>query len=268
MGSNVLVEFDSSGQEMRLMADFSQDVNLLNIFRSEKPYDDAHSFTGSRLPAVPIPFDDFLVRYAAKEDYIAGPKGLRYQGKFTNLSCQYRIGIPALRFKARIDYGMNVDLETAEIWKSTYLRTYPGVPQYWKNSIKLAKAKGYSESLGGSRYYIDQWSKKMLWQSESSAINQPIQGTGADMKYLAINTLRKYFPSLRPRMAAPRFRMDMHDGIFYVMENSRHLARTVLEMRDVLSELPYKKLWGWEPSIPFPWDAAMGPSWGELEEVK
>lgn len=266
--SKVLIEFDSSGQEMRLMADISQDPNMCQIFRNDPPYDDAHGFTGSKLAKPVMSFEEFIQRKLAKDPEVTGPRGLRYQGKFTNLSCQYRISPKGLRIKVRIDYDMIISLQEAERIINTYLQTYPGVRTYWRNSIALAKAQGFSETLAGSRYYINRWSKKDIWGSESSAINHRIQGTGADMKYLAIAMIRRYFKKFWITTRKPKFRKDLHDGIFFVTELTRETEKLVRSARNMLGELPYNKLWGWQPSIPFPWDAAMGPHWGALEELK
>ena len=43
----LLVEFDAAGQETRIIADLSQDKNMLSIFNNPPPDDDLHSFMGS-----------------------------------------------------------------------------------------------------------------------------------------------------------------------------------------------------------------------------
>jgi hypothetical protein len=36
----------------------------------------------------------------------------------------------------------------------------------------------------------------------------------------------------------------------------------------MLDNLPYEEAWSFVPTIPFPWDAKVGKSWGSLREVK
>jgi hypothetical protein len=40
----------------------------------------------------------------------------------------------------------------------------------------------------------------------------------------------------------------------------------ILAAREMLSDLPYKRMWNWEPTVPFPFDCSVGESWGTLQE--
>lgn len=243
------------------MAELSQDSNMIAILNRPPPQDDLHSFTGSQFAG--MSFDSFLLAKEKKIETIVGPRGYRYQGKFVNLSSQYRIGTRSLRIKARVDYGMNVDFGTIKNWQKTYHATYPGVKDYWIAAIQRAREFGFAITLGGRRFkiqYLNSDDDKLVWSSEQSAINHPIQGSGADMKQLAIAIIASLFSHFR-------FAWDLHDGIFYRLVNSPFALEQILEVRHALNHLPYKEAWGWEPSIPMLWDASVGPDWGSLKEV-
>jgi len=252
----LLVQFDSSGQEARLMAELSKDPLMCQIFRDGK---DFHGYTGSRLGG--MSYEHFMREYQQSNPVVSGEHGLRYQGKFTNLSCQYRIGAKKLRTKARVDYGMKVSLDTSKEWLNIYNHTYVGVPQYQNRAIEIARQRGYAETLAGRRFYISYWDVDHEWGSGQSAINHPIQGSGADMKYLAKAMIKRHFKWLR-------WNFDLHDGLWYVAEHCRNLDSKILSVRAMLNELPYAKAWGWTPTIPFLWDATVGINWGEMRNVK
>lgn len=254
-----LGELDASGQEARFMAELSQDTNMLYVFNSPPPYDDIHSFTGAKIAG--LGFEDFIKAYKAGNDAVAGPFGYRYCGKFCNLSGQYRAGTKKTRIVARVDYGLDKDFLTIKSWQDTYKRTYSGIPRYWDRAIRVAKANGYAETLAGRRFYIQDWSKDMEWSSGSSAINFPVQGSGADQKELAIAILRRTMPELE-------FGIDLHDGLYYWIPAGQDAEALMRKARTTLNNLPYKKAWGWSPGIPLPWDAAFGDSWGSIEEVR
>ena len=255
----LLIELDAAGQEARFMADLSQDKNMLSIFNRPPPDDDLHSFMGSVISG--MSFDAFLEAKIKKLFAVVGPRGFRYQGKFINLSCQYRIGVRALRIKARIDYDMVVDFGKAQTWKKNFLKAYPSVKDYWADAIDRAKQYGYAETLGGRRFAITMFDNpEMEWASEQSAINTPIQGSGADQKELGIAMLTDVHPNLR-------FSWDLHDGLFYRVPNTASAIDQALEARETLNNLPYEEAWGWEPSLPMPWDVSIGPNWGSLEEL-
>jgi len=93
-------------------------------------------------------------------------------------------------------------------------------------------------------------------------INYPIQGTGADKKYLALAVLR----NLLPRWGG-KFYMELHDGVFVIVppDKSRQAGEVIQKQ---LSNLPYKSAWGIDLPIHFPVDAKISSeSWGDLKNL-
>lgn len=253
-----LLEYDAAGQEARLMAIQSRDEAMLYIFGQPSPRDDQHSYTGARIGG--YDFDEFLALKDQGVEAIVGSKGLRYCGKFNNLSQQYRVGAKKNRLVARVQYGLDIDLDTSKLWGRIYHNAYPGVRLYWRDAIDRAKALGYAETLGGRRFRLVLWDDDNKWGTESSAINFPIQGTGADMKELAITTLYLKYPEVD-------FMMDMHDGIFYTTNTCSATDELARDIRHTLNRLDYRTAWDFDPPIPLPWDGAIGDSWGAMRKV-
>lgn len=194
----------------------------------------------------------------------AGPRHrFTVQGKIVsncNLSMQYRVGAAKHRVMARVQYGLQKDMTTINRWRSLYHSTYPEVKTYWQRAINLARTRGYAETLAGRRYYITKWDAENRWSSESSAINFPIQGSGADMKNLAITQLAKHFPQFE-------FVFDVHDGIFVWADKNKQGMQDVLAAKEMLNAMDYEAAWGWKPRIPLTWDASVGVTWGEMKEI-
>ena len=249
-----LVEFDAAGQENRIMAIMSQDETMLNIFKNGM---DIHSYTGADLAG--ISYEKFMELKAAGNEAVTGGHGFRYQGKFNNLSNQYRAGVKTQRVVARVQYGMNVDFMKVKDWQDAWHKLYPGVKQYWKDAIRRAKELGYAETLGGRRFYLTNWSGDSRWSTESSSINHPIQGTGADMKELAVAVLTR-------KCLDFEYAFDLHDALFGYVDIDMPDSR-LLEMREILNTLPYEKVWGIKLPISLPWDCQVGPNWGEMREL-
>jgi len=99
----------------------------------------------------------------------------------------------------------------------------------------------------------------------------PIQGSGADMKYLAIAAMRQKFPELT-------FWGEIHDEIIYTVsyKTAEELtgwaypdsAETICaKVKKLLDNLPYRKAWGWEPKVPFTWTVSHGLNWKELHDI-
>ena len=255
-----LVELDFAGQEMRLMGALSKDKRMLEVF-GPGGHGDAHSLTGAEVGRVP--FAQFMRRKKAGDPEIVGPKGLRYQGKFINLSLQYRTSAKTLRRKARVDYDFDATPKQAKEWYRSYHRLYPGVKLYWDRAIGAAKRNGFAETLGHRRHPLPRWrfsNPDHQWAAESTAINYPIQGTGADMKELGIAVALSSYDFLQ-------FAFDLHDGLFFwVPEDTPD--EWLLDVRHTLSHLPYNAAWGWVPPVELPVDLQVGKRWGEMGELQ
>ena len=249
-----LVEFDADGQEFKWMAVASGDPTMLELCL---PGQDPHSYMGAQIAH--LNYFELMVLVAGEDE-----NGLmkRKMGKLGNLSLQYRTSAKRLCSVARVDYDIPMSLNEADhIW-STYQRTYVMVPVYWDNQIVKVKKAGYVETFGGRRVQMSgNWEKRETrWSLESTAINFPIQGTGADQKYLALACVRDYCHAHRIR-----FMLDMHDGMYFFVPKTL-TATAVPHMKNVLDTLPYKKAWGFEPPVPMTFSAKVGPSWGGLKK--
>lgn len=257
-----LIELDFAGQEFRWMAVESGDPTMLNLCR---PGEDAHAYMGARALGT-MTYDQLRACLKANPDDPVG-KPMRKFGKVGNLSLQYRTYPKTLVKVAAIQHKVKLNLAEAEALRATYLTTYRAVPQYWKRQIALARQVGYIQTLAGRGVHLgsmDTWKYvdggDATWQHESTAINFPIQGVGADQKYLALLVARNYLPKVDGY-----FYLELHDGLFFIVPKDKS-QRAAQELKALLSNLPYKRAWGVDLPIQFPVDAKRGPSWGELKE--
>lgn len=252
-----LLEFDFAGQEFRWMAVEANDPTMLEMCQ---PGEDAHSFMGARIHG--MEYLELKQRVADPNDNDASQ--FRYLGKFANLACQYRTSAPTLRRMAAIQYGVKIsDGQSSEI-HTTYQKTYKQVPSYWRRAIYRAKKNGYAETCAGRRVQLlpgEQWTSDNKWSLESTGINFPIQGAGADQKYLALLVLKDHLPQFDAK-----FYFELHDGLFVIAPIAK-AEGAAIKVRHLLSNLPYQRAWGVTLPIQFPVDAKRGTTWGNLEKV-
>lgn len=247
-----LVEFDASGQEFRWMAIKSGDLTMLALCEEGE---DMHAYMGAQL--VNADYKTLMVEAKVKDSQAEKD---RYLGKVANLSLQYRTFPKTLRKVARVQYGLPMELPEAQRIHRTYQLTYSRVPLYWQRQISLAKRQGYVETLAGRRVQlVGDWGGPLGWQMESTALNYPVQGTGADQKYLALQVLKPYLTEI-----GAYFAWDLHDGIYFWVPDAM-VERMLTEGKWVLDNLPYRSAWGFDPPVPLPWDAKSGKSWGSLK---
>ncbi len=250
-GFPLLAEFDFSGQEMRLMADRSGDERMIAAWREGK---DLHAMTGAAL------FHRDYGKFV--EALHAGDKETKKQrmaGKVTNLASQYRIGWRKFQFATAADHEMYLTDHEAKAYLSGYKAAWPGVVRYWDKAVVWARARKYAETVGGRRVALDfPLDPRAAYADEQTAINFPIQGSGGDLKIVALFVL---IPWVRDDRA--RFLLDLHDGVFLSVRDEE----TAREMLRALNGIDWKGMLGWEPKVPIVVDGKLGPSWGQLKEM-
>jgi len=247
-----IVECDASGQEFRFMAILSGDETMLQLCA---PGEDAHSYMGSRI--VQMDYKQFM------DEVKSGKKKAKLDrnlGKFANLSFQYRISAKSATAKARVNYNLDVREPFIANVKNVYLSTYTGIQEYWQRQIHKASKQGYVETLAGRRVSLESTSQRSNWAVESTAINYPVQATGADQKYLAFMCLKPVLTKFGGHLF-----FELHDGIYMIVPDER-VPQFAVEVKKLLDNLPYQKAWGFTPPIPLPWDCKTGKRWSELKE--
>jgi DNA polymerase I-like protein with 3'-5' exonuclease and polymerase domains len=256
-----LIEADFAGQEYRWMAVESNDPVMLGMCA---PGEDPHSFMGSNIQ----PSLTYEWIKANREDNPVA-KQIRKLGKVGNLSCQYRTGPITLVKVAAVQHGVKLDVGEATLVVGTYKRTYRRVPVYWARQIAFARKYGYVETLAGRRVQLGEpktWvgDTDLTWAHESTSINFPIQGIGADQKYLALLVARNYLPTV-----GGRFVKELHDGMFFRVPKGLG-EKASRDLKKLLSNLPYRRAWGLEYDLPvkFPVDVKHGPHWGALKGME
>lgn len=209
-----------------------------------------------------------LAHYTSKGDVYdilnCGPRNQFGANGLIVHNCQYRIGYQTLRVRANVNHGMPIDNKEARVIHNTYHSTYKGVEQFWLRQIRKCRRLGYAETLAGRRVQLKgQWSHRQEgWKLESTAVNFPIQGVGADQKYLAMKLLKNVLPQI-----GGHFYFELHDGLYAILPEKTAMHDGI-RVRNMLSNMPYKKAWGFEPPVPMPWDMKIGPTWGTLKEVQ
>ncbi len=157
---NLLLAADYSQIELRILAHFSKDDNLVDAFRRGQ---DIHSRTAAEVFNV------------ALEDVTFSMRG---RAKAVNFGIIYGIS----------DYGLSQDLQIsraeAKKYIESYFERYPGVKRYVEECIATARQKGYVTTVLNRRRYLfdinhSHFSKRSF--AERMARNTPIQGSAADI---------------------------------------------------------------------------------------
>lgn len=199
-----LIDADYSQIELRVLADLSNDENMINAFNSGV---DIHTTTASQVFGLPV-------------DMIT--KELRSRAKAVNFGIVYGIGA----FSLAKDIG--VSRKEAQEYINNYLATFSGVDKYMNHMIELAKERGYSETLFNRRRYLPELSSSnhMLRAfGERVARNMPIQGTAADIIKIAMVKVDK---RLTDENMKSRLILQVHDEL--IVEAPEDESQKALEI--------------------------------------
>lgn len=251
-----ILECDYSGQEMRLLACIANEKTMIEFFNEGK---DLHAYTASQI--LGMSYEDFLeLQKVDAKKY----KEARQVGKVTNLALQYRLGAQGLHNNWLYQHKLkNKTLQDAIHARDTYLRIYNGVPEYWASAIRFSKSFGYTRNLAGKKYPL---SFEDSYKDEQTAINYPVQSTGAEQKTLALYSL---YPFLMDNLDDIKFAWDLHDGLyFFITEDKEKQKELIKTLKDIVENLNYEGEWNWKPQIKFPVELKIGKSWGNLKIIE
>ena len=190
-----IVSADYSQIELRIIAEISKDVNMLDAFAQNL---DIHTATAAKVYGIDLHEVDSNQRRNAK----AVNFGIIYGQSAFGLS--QSLGIPRK--------------EAAEIIEQ-YFATYPGIKQYMNDTMNFARENGYVCTLMGRRRYLrDINSANMTVRgfAERNAINAPIQGSAADMIKIAMINIHREF---KAQKLDSRMTMQVHDELVFDVPN-------------------------------------------------
>ncbi len=187
----LLVSFDYSQIELRLMAHLSSDPVLTEAFRSGG---DVHRTTAARLFGV------------APEEVT---QAQRSQAKIVNFGILYGMG------PVRLARELNLSRALATAFIEEYRRTLSGVASYLDQMLELARERGYAETILKRRWPLPALHEDGARKAEAErvAVNMPIQGSAADLIKVAmvrIDALLRERPSMNSRLI-----LQVHDELLF-----------------------------------------------------
>jgi len=243
---------DYSQLELRLIAHFAQETNMLKAYREDR---DLHELTAANDRGYKL--EEFQ---AFKETNPKKYKEERFEAKASNFGFIYLISAPGFQEYARVQYGMTISLREAEKKQESFFKSYPKLKDYHKLYINKARKFGYVRSFFGRRIHlmeINSINNGKRGYDERIAVNAPIQGTGGEMNIFAMSLLRNRLPKEVIMVN------NIHDALYFyiptgmeeevlpiiqnTMENLPLMEYFGKEITDVILKVEFessKKSWG------------------------
>jgi DNA polymerase I len=226
-----LLSADYSQVELRMLADMSEDKELMRAFQHNE---DVHEHTARKI---------FKTKEVSSEQ--------RKVAKTINFGVVY----------GQTPYGLSQTLKIspgeAKAFIDSYFETYSGIKSYLQSLIEEARKKGYVTTRLGRRRFIPEINSQNRMRremAERTAINTPIQGSAADMiKVAMLTTYRR----LKTENLKSKLLLQVHDELLLeVPESEERQAQTLLK-ESMEGAMPLK--------VPLKVDMGWGKNWRECE---
>jgi len=212
---DILMAFDYSQVEVRLLAIMSGDVNLLEAFKNWK---DIHQKTWE---------------FIFKKDSISSKE--RQFAKAVNFWVIYGISPFGLTKMIQISQ------KEAREYIDAFYQLYPNVRDFFDTTIKNCKKQGYVETIFWRKRYIpniNDRNKMIASGAEREAINMPIQWSSADIIKLAMIQIQKMLD--REKYHSTML-LQVHDELVFNIKASEKevLSKKIPEiMENILTDIP------------------------------
>ena len=164
--NSLIMSADYSQIELRLLAHISGDEHLIKAFNSGE---DIHAITASKV-------------FGVKLEKVT--KEMRRRAKAVNFGIVYG------QSKYGLAKNLGITNNEAQEFIDKYFKTYPGVKEYMNEEVEFVNKKGYVETIFGRKRYLSAELNSSTYSirefAQRAAINQPLQGTAADLIKMAM----------------------------------------------------------------------------------
>ena len=187
--NGTMISADYNQIELRLMANFSGDENMIEDYLSGK---DIHTATASKIFNLPLNEIDAYKRRIAKS---------------VNFGIIY--GISAFGLSQNIN---STQKEASEFIKK-YMEIYPKIKEYGEECIRSSRETGYSKTIMGRIRHISDINSSnhtMRAFAERVAKNMPLQGSASDIIKIA---MIKVFNRMQEEKLKSKLVLQIHDEL-------------------------------------------------------
>lgn len=190
--NSVILSADYSQIELRLLAHVSKDEHLLTAFNEGI---DVHTQTASKV-------------FGVAPDEVT--KDMRRKAKAVNFGIVYG------QSKYGLAKSISVSVKEAEEFIDKYFESFPKVREYMDYEREFVTENGYVQTMYGRRRYLGAELESTNFQirefAQRAAINQPLQGSAADLIKMAMIEVDK---RLKEGGFKTKMILQVHDELIF-----------------------------------------------------
>lgn len=224
---NILLSVDYSQIELRLLAHFCLDKNLLEAFREDK---DIHLETAIKI---------FGAQVAQEKRAIA---------KSINFGLIYGMG------SRKLAQTLKISPKEAKSYIESYFESFPTVKNFLKSQEEEILNNGYAQTLLGHRRHFDFSSATEFMKSNylREGINSIFQGSAADLIKLAMLKIHHHFKG-----SAVKMLLQVHDELIFELPKEM-VNEAASEIEGIMNSI-------YTLNVPLKCGIAVGKTWADLK---
>lgn len=224
---NIFLSVDYSQIELRLLAHFCMDKDLIEAFKTDK---DIHTETAIRI---------FGKENASQKRAIA---------KSINFGLIYGMG------SKKLAQTLKISPKEAKTYIDSYFESFPTVKNFLKDQQEQIFTNGYAQTLLGHRRYFDFTNATELMKANylREGINSIFQGSAADLIKLAMLKIYDKFKNSPVKML-----IQVHDELIF--ELPKEIAPSISKEIEIIMNNIYTL------NVPLKCGISLGKNWAELK---
>lgn len=230
--NGLILSADYSQIELRLLAHVSDDEHLIKAFTSGE---DVHTMTASKV-------------FGIEPSEVT--KEMRRKAKAVNFGIVYG------QSKYGLAKNLGISTDEAQEFIDKYFATYPGVSEYMHREMEYVNTYGYVETIFGRKRYLATELSSPNYQIREfalrAAINQPLQGTAADLIKMAMIEVDR---QLKAGSYKAKMIMQVHDELIFELPKD--------ELDDIKTLVLKAMQLGQPLKVPLDVDVNYGLTWKE-----
>lgn len=250
---SMIVSLDFSAQELRIIADLSQDKNMLSCYIGDD-LKDMHSITAAKISG--MDYAEFrAIQLDENHPRHTEIVNLRKLAKTVNFGTQYGMESKKLAISLRCSQ------EEAQGFINAKDEAFRGA-EIWKDEVtKQASLKGYSLTMLGARRHLttslNSSNSYEASKAERQAVNFVVQGSAAEMTKLAMG--RMFQSGMREKYDM-RFLATIHDEIVMSI-NIKDMPEVIPQVYAAMTA-PYANM-----KVPLQSSVSIGWNFGDQHEL-
>jgi len=228
---NIILSFDYSQIELRILAHYSNESRLIEAFKNKI---DVHTKTASLIYAI----SNEEVKY-----------NHRRIAKIINYSIAYGAG------PFRISEELKIPIKEAASIINNYFERYPGIKNYIADIVDYGYKNGYVKTVLGRRrntMNLRSSNRNIVEAEKRATINMPIQGTASELIKIAMISINDKMKDLNLK---GRMILQVHDELLFEVPRKEKDDFVILVRDEMENAMKLK--------VPIKVDYNSGQSWYE-----